>query len=601
MREIELLSPAKNLEIGLAAINNGADAVYIGAPVFGARKAAGNSIEDIRTLVGHAHRFYCRVFVTLNTILYDHELKEAEALIRQLYEAGVDALIVQDLGILELNLPPIPLHASTQMHNYHLERIKFLDKLGFQRIVLARELSLEQIRVIRKEVKAELEVFVHGALCVSLSGQCYLSQHISGRSANRGECAQPCRMKWSVRDSDGKVLVDQKHVLSLKDLNLSEYIDTLIDAGVDSFKIEGRLKDENYVVNTTKYYSSQMDRHLITRPGVKRVGSGKVFASFEADPERSFNRGYTDYFMGQRQKGLVNMNSPKSVGKRIGVVKQAKGNKLFLDTDEAVNNGDGLCYFEDGELKGIRVNTAEGNVVCCNDVVNLRPETVLYRNYDHRFVMKLEKEKSVRKIRIDIKANGEDGYLKLAVTDEDGVTASYEPEEHFDVANRPEQMEWIRQQLMKCGESCFVCQSVEYENEVLFIPAAVINSFRRSLLDRLMENRQEKRILLPPDTWNKDVEYTDSVDWKHNVVNKNAVLFYSEHARGEIEDGFEKNTSPEGRELMCTRYCLLYEMGRCRKECNNNDLRFPLFLYNEKQQFRLDFDCGNCFMKVFSK
>lgn len=601
MREVELLSPAKSLEIGLAAINNGADAVYIGAPAFGARKAAGNSIEDIRTLVGHAHRFYCRVFVTLNTILYDHELKEAEVLIRQLYEAGVDALIVQDLGILELNLPPIPLHASTQMHNYHLERIKFLDKLGFQRIVLARELSLEQIRVIRKEVKAELEVFVHGALCVSLSGQCYLSQHISGRSANRGECAQPCRMKWSVKDSDEKVLIDQKHVLSLKDLNLSEYIDTLIDAGVDSFKIEGRLKDENYVVNTTKHYSSQIDRHLITRPDVKRVGSGKVFANFEAEPERSFNRGYTNYFMGQRQKGLVNMDSPKSVGKRIGIVKQVKGNKLFLDTDEAVNNGDGLCYFEDGELKGIRVNTAEGNVVYCNEVVNLRPETVLYRNYDHRFVMKLEKEKSVRKIRIDIKATGEDGHLKLAVTDEDGVTASYEPEECFDVANRPEQMQRIKQQLMKCGESCFVCQSVEYGNEVLFIPAAVINSFRRSLLDRLMENRQEKRLLLPPDTWNKDVEYMDNVDWKHNVVNKNAALFYREHARGEIEDGFEKNNSPEGRELMCTRYCLLYEIGRCRKECNNNDLRFPLFLYNEKQLFRLDFDCGDCFMKVFSK
>lgn len=601
MRRIELLSPAKNLETALAAINNGADAVYIGAPAFGARKAAGNSIEDIGTLVDHAHRFYCRVFVTLNTILYDHELKEVEMLIRQLYEAGVDALIVQDTGILELDLPPIPLHASTQMHNYQLERIKFLDQLGFQRIVLARELSLEQIKAIRKEVKAELEVFIHGALCVSLSGQCYLSQYISGRSANRGECAQPCRMKWSVKDSGGKLLIDKKHVLSLKDLNLSDYIDALIDAGVDSFKIEGRLKDENYVINTTRHYSSQINKHLITRPDVKRVGSGKVFANFEPEPERSFNRGYTNYFIDRRQKGLVNMDSPKSVGKQIGIAKETKVHKLFIESNEVISNGDGICYFEAGELKGIRVNTAEGNMLCCNEVVNIAPGTTLYRNYDHRFVTKLEKEKSVRKIQVVIKATGQNGRLKLTVTDEDGVTAGYEPEECFEQANRPEQVERIRQQLMKCGESCFVCQSVEYENEVLFIPAAVINSFRRSLLEQLLVNREKERVLLSPDQWNKEVEYTGYVDWKHNVVNQKAVLFYRGHTRGEVEDGFEKNSSPERTELMCTRYCLLYEIGRCRKECNNNDLKFPLFLCNEKQQFRLDFDCGNCFMKIFSK
>ena len=261
MQKVELLSPARDLVVGKAAIDNGADAVYIGAPAFGARKAAANSLEDIGTLVGYAHRFYCRVFVTLNTILYDSELAEAEKMIRQLYAIGVDALIIQDPGILNMDLPPICLHASTQMHNYELERIKFLDQLGFQRIVLARELSLEQIREIRKEVKAELEVFIHGALCVSLSGQCYLSQYMFGRSANRGECAQPCRMKWTVEDNSGKKLIKDKYVLSLKDLNLSSYIDDLIEAGVDSFKIEGRLKDENYVANVTNYYSSLIGKH----------------------------------------------------------------------------------------------------------------------------------------------------------------------------------------------------------------------------------------------------------------------------------------------------------------------------------------------------
>ena len=398
MQKVELLSPARDLVVGKAAIDNGADAVYIGAPAFGARKAAANSLEDIGTLVGYAHRFYCRVFVTLNTILYDSELAEAEKMIRQLYAIGVDALIIQDPGILNMDLPPICLHASTQMHNYELERIKFLDQLGFQRIVLARELSLEQIREIRKEVKAELEVFIHGALCVSLSGQCYLSQYMFGRSANRGECAQPCRMKWTVEDNSGKKLIKDKYVLSLKDLNLSSYIDDLIEAGVDSFKIEGRLKDENYVANVTNYYSSLIGKH----PGIVRSGSGHILSAFEADPERSFSRGSSDYFIRGRHRGLVNMDTPKSMGKKIGIVKETKGNTIILDAIGELANGDGLCYLEQGGLKGIKVNEAVGNRIVCNETVKLRPGTELFRNYDHRFNIRLDKVKSVRKIRIKI-------------------------------------------------------------------------------------------------------------------------------------------------------------------------------------------------------
>ncbi len=595
MKRVELLSPAKNLAIGIAAINNGADAVYIGAPAFGARKGAANSIEDIEALIKYAHHFYCRVFVTLNTILYDKELPEAERLIKRLYDIGADAIIIQDIGILELDLPPISLHASTQMHNYDLDRIRFLDQVGFQRIVLARELSLEQIRVIRREVKAELEVFVHGALCVSMSGQCYLSHYMFGRSANRGECAQPCRMKWSVKDRDGRVIVKDKYILSLKDLNLSSYINDLIEIGVDSFKIEGRLKDEQYVGNVTNYYSSLINQH----PEVTRAGSGRVISTFEADPERSFSRGYTSYFVEERQQGMVNMDTPKSVGKRIGIVKAIKGNRFLIGTDESVHNGDGLCYFEKGELKGIKVNSVDKDWIECNEPVKAIAGTVLYRNYDHRFVMQLEKEKSVRKIRIKITVKAEQSELTLCVTDEDGVTARYKPDGHFEKANNPAQMDRIKQHVAKCGDSDFVCDTVDYlSGEILFIPTATLNQARRCLLYQHEQNREKQRPMARIASIDPQVPYRPDADWKHNIVNRNAAQFYCRHGVGPIESGFEINTDIPEKELMLTRYCLLYELDLCRKKRKNLDLRFPLLLYNGKYSFRLEFDCDICFMKI---
>lgn len=598
MRRVELLSPAKNLEIGIAAINNGADAIYIGAPAFGARKAAANSIEDITALVDYAHRFFCRVFVTLNTILYDQELPEAEQMIRKLYEIGVDALIIQDLGILKMNLPPICLHASTQMHNYDPERIKFLDQLGFQRIVLARELSLDQIRTIRKAVKAELEVFIHGALCVSLSGQCYLSQYMFGRSANRGECAQPCRMKWSVKDSQGQALISDKYILSLKDLNLSAYIDSLIEAGVDSFKIEGRLKDENYVSNTTNHYSSLINKH----PNIQRVGSGQVISAFKAEPERSFNRGYSGYFIEGRKSGLINMDTPKSMGKSIGRLVQSKGKRLYLETTEELHNGDGLCYLDNGELKGIRVNQAGREWIECNEEVRIVPGTELFRNYDHRFVMQLEKEKSLRKIHIDIRVSVKNGRFHLEVGDEDGICAGYESETCFDLATNPQQRERFIQQLMKCGDTEFVCDRVDYDSEdILFVPAAVANAARRNLLDNLVKARAEQREKLQPGNENSGVQYALEADWHLNIVNQNAEEFYRQHGVKTVETGFEKNSNSRGKDLMHTRYCLLYELGRCRKCHSNKDLKFPLFLYNDKHTFRLEFDCENCFMKIITE
>lgn len=400
MQKIELLSPAKNIAIGMAAINNGADAVYIGAPAFSARKAAANTSNDIAALTEYAHKYYSRVFVALNTILYDNELAEAEKIIRQLYEIGVDALIVQDMSILKMDIPPIVLHASTQIHNYDLERIKFLDSIGFQRIVLAREMSLEQIKEIRQNVKAELEVFIHGALCVSMSGQCYMSQNLLGRSANRGECAQPCRQKWSVSDGDDNLLVKDKYILSLKDLNLTNHIKELVDAGVDSLKIEGRLKEESYVANITHHYDN-----ILKSIKAERVGSGHVTSSFIADTERTFTRGYTDYFFEKRPQNLVNAETPKSIGKKVGIVKRVKENKLWLDGTEDIHNGDGLCYRDRDEFKGIKVNIANGQEITANEPLNILIGSEVYRNYDHLFVTSVERTgSSVRQINICITA-----------------------------------------------------------------------------------------------------------------------------------------------------------------------------------------------------
>ncbi len=595
MKRVELLSPAKDPAIGKAAINNGADAVYIGAPLFGARKSAANSLKDIAELVDYAHRFYCRVFVAMNTILYDHELAEAEKLVHQLYGIGVDALIIQDPGILRMDLPPISLHASTQMHNYDLEKIKFLDQTGFRRIVLARELSLEQIREIRKQVKAELEVFVHGALCVSLSGQCYLSQYMFGRSANRGECAQPCRMRWSVKDSDGKVLVNNKYILSLKDLNLSAYINDLIDAGVDSFKIEGRLKDENYVSNVTSYYSSLIG----TLPDIQRTGSGKSIIQFEPSPEKSFNRGYSTYFFDKRERGVVNADSPKSMGKLLGKVVQSKGNRLKIETQEQVSNGDGLCYFEKGELKGVRVNQVEGDWIICNEIVNIRKETILYRNYDHRFVTQIEKAKSARKIAFRMEVAVREKRLHIRCIDEDQNVAEILSEEIFEPAANPAQQDRLRTQLIKCGDTDYVCSECLFlPGPVLFVPAAIANGLRRKVLETLSRVREQNRMHLTPFRENKEVRYPGPADWRLNIVNRKAEAFYTDHGVKELEPGFEKAGGRRGSELMHTRYCILHEIGRCRKLHPNNELRFPLYLYNDKHQFLLEFDCNTCFMKV---
>ncbi|MDD2279742.1 MAG: U32 family peptidase, partial [Bacteroidales bacterium] len=385
-KKVELLSPVKNLEVGIAAINHGADAVYIGFKQFGARAAAGNSLVDIERLVKYAHLFNAKVYVTLNTILYDNELDEVQALINTLYLIGVDAIIIQDMGILEMDLPPIALHASTQAHNKSIEKIKFLEQVGISRVVLARELSIADIEQISAKSNIELEVFIHGALCVSYSGQCYLSHAITGRSANRGECAQPCRSTYDLVDEHGNIIAKNKHLISLKDLNQSQNIPALLEAGVTSLKIEGRLKDIDYVKNITAHYRKIIDSVLATDKNYKNASSGKVSLSFMPDPERTFNRGYSTYFANNRGKGLASLNTQKSIGKKLGKVTSSAEGWFEIDGNEVISNNDGLCYFSNDEnLIGVKVNNVVGKRIQLNGKEAISIGTTIFRNYDHRF------------------------------------------------------------------------------------------------------------------------------------------------------------------------------------------------------------------------
>lgn len=600
MRKVELLSPAKNKDIGIAAINNGADAVYIGCSQFGARHSASNSIRDIAELTKYAHKYYACVFVTMNTILHDNELKDAERMIWQLYDVGIDALIVQDMGVLEMNLPPIALHASTQTHNYDLDRIKFLEDIGFTRIVLARELSLEQIRRIRDEVKVELEMFVHGALCVSLSGQCYMSNYISGRSANRGECSQSCRQRWNVEDSTGKILVKDKHILSLKDLNLSAYINEIIDIGVDSLKIEGRLKDISYVSNITQHYSNIINK----ANNIVRCSSGNVYSDYTPDPEVSFNRGFTDYFVSSRKTDMVNMITPKSVGKFIGTVSEVKNKRMIkLRTNHKLSNGDGFCYIKSNKLFGVRLNNINnGFLELVGDNISLSKGDKIYRNNDKSFNDKLVKSKTTRKIDVSIIINIDENKINIGVKDENGVGVSCYYDNTYDLAKNEEQKDRIISQICKTGDTEFRVDKCTYKGVIIFIPASSINEYKRDLFDKLRNKREEDRPLLSPSEINQDAKYLDVVDNKHNVINSNAERFYLKHGASKVDKGIDVYASLEQSiELMKTKYCILYELGRCTKHNKNTDIKQPLFLSGGGNRFRLEFDCPSCFMKIVSK
>jgi 23S rRNA 5-hydroxycytidine C2501 synthase len=596
---LELLSPARDLECGLAAINYGADAVYIGAPKFGARAAAGNPLKDIGELISYAHRYWARVYITLNTVLYDSELEEARSMIHQLYDAGADALIIQDMGLLELDLPPIPLFASTQTHNYNLDRIQFLERVGIQRVILARELSLKQLSDIRKGTTLALEFFVHGALCVSFSGQCYFSQAAMGRSANRGECAQMCRLPYTLTDGRGNVLASNQHVLSLKDLNLSDYLSNLIDAGVTSFKIEGRLKEVSYVKNITAFYRAKLDAVIEERKGFRRSSSGRTMFFFTPDPERTFNRGTTDYFIRRRTTEIVSLRTPKSVGKLLGTIQSSSDDFFVLETTADLHNGDGICFFgEDDELMGTNINRVEGIRIFPNSMEGIEPGVVAYRNYDHEFVQLLKSASAKRTIDVNLSFHENTDGFELCAVDEDGNEATCRLAHAREIARKPDvAFESIKTQLSKLGDTIFNAKSVAIELEqAYFLPVGMLNQLRRDCIAALYAERarnipRQAKTIIP-----NDFPYpARHLDYSANVVNERAAAFYRRHGVQNIEKGLELQNDATGKILMTTRHCLKFQFDLCRGEKGSAE---ELFLSDGKTSYKLDFDCEQCVMKI---
>ncbi|PXV64440.1 putative protease [Dysgonomonas alginatilytica] len=601
-RKIELLAPAKNLECGIEAINHGADAVYIGAPKFSARAAAGNTLEDIQALALYAHQFNARVYVALNTIVKDEELEETEKLIWDLYHAKVDALIIQDMGITMLNLPPVPLHASTQNDNRTADKAKFLEQAGFSQIVLARELTMDEIRVIFSQISTPLEAFVHGALCVCYSGQCYLSEAISKRSANRGACAQFCRLPYTLLDNEGKSVVQKKHLLSMKDLNLSEHLEEMMDAGVSSLKIEGRLKDLSYVKNVVTYYRQKLDKILARRPEYVRASSGSSTYTFVPNLEKSFNRGYTEYFFNGRTPDMWSIDSPKSIGEPIGKIKEVFDRFFTLSGTKLLSNGDGLCFLtENKELQGIRVNRIEGEKVFpAENHLSLRKGTFVYRNYDHEFEKILGKKSAERKIDVSISLHETSKGFHLYIEDEDGTSASLEVELAKETAQK-DPTENIKNNLSKTGNTIFRVTAVELNlSGNWFIPASLITDWRRKLIDNLLEIRLANHII--EEVSHKLTTHafpTKNITYLGNVMNKKSELFYTQHQSVVQEPAFERKQQ-KAVPLMFTRHCIKQSMGWCPKETSTRPpYKEPFFLLYNATKLRLEFDCKNCEMKVF--
>ena len=604
-RKIELLAPAKNLECGIAAIDHGADAVYIGAPRFGARAAAGNSLEDIAELVKYAHLYNVRIYVTLNTILKDEELPDTEKMIWNLYQIGVDALIVQDMGLLGLNLPPIPLHASTQMDNRHVEKVKFLAEAGFRQVVLARELSLEQIRKIHEAVpQTPLEVFVHGALCVSYSGQCYVSQHCFGRSANRGECAQFCRLAFDMVDADGKVIAKDKHLLSLKDLNQSEELEKLLDAGASSFKIEGRLKDVSYVKNVVAYYRQKLDAIFKRRKEYIRASSGSVRLAFKPQLDKSFTRGFTNYFLFGRNKDIFSFDTPKSMGEEMGYVKEIRGNYIIVAGVKPFSNGDGICYLDErGKLKGIRINRVENNKLFpAGEMPRIKQRTVLYRNFDQEFEKLMQRKSSERKLGVEISLKENTFGFTLTLIDEDDISISVALEREKELARTP-QLDNIKNQLGKLGNTPFEAERIDVDlKDNWFLPSSVLAELRREGVEKLlsarrMNYRQENVTLL-------EINHRfplNELTYLGNVMNEGAARFYRHHGVTKMAPAFEKQPATDAVLMFC-KHCLRYSMGWCPvHQRGKSPYREPYYLVSsDGKRFRLEFDCKLCQMKVMT-
>ena len=631
MQTIELLAPAKNLECGIAAIDHGADAVYIGAERFGARVAAGNSVEDIAELCRYAHRFDAKVYVTVNTIVYDDELVATQQLISRLADAGVDAILVQDMGIMKMNdalcyeghHSSLCFHASTQTDNRTIEKVRWLHSLGFCRIVLARELSIDEIRAIHEAVPdVELEVFVHGALCVSYSGVCYASQYSFGRSANRGACAQFCRLKFDLQDSDGRMIEQGRHLLSLKDMCRIDSLEELMAAGVSSLKIEGRLKDVYYVKNVVAAYSQRLNEIIDRHPDKYcRSSLGRCTYTFTPNLKKTFNRGFTNYFLHGRQPDIVSFDTPKAIGEYVGKVKEIRGGSFNVAGTASFANGDGLCYFyaqggrdtaKNYVLEGFRVNKVVNNrLFPLKMPEHLRPGMALYRNNDQEFERLLDKPSAERKIEVDMILETVEGGLCLTMADAGGNTmATATVPLEYQKAQKP-QYQNMSTQLSKLGGTPYTCREVVVRNHVdeCFVPSSVLTDLRRRVTALKAARKKEteiaenvKKELVPMPKEYRDYPYL------YNIANKEAKAFYEQQGLKNIQSAFELSPlSPNKHHvaplLMQCRHCLRYTLGYCVKHGGRKpQWREPLSLVLPNgKRFRLQFDCQQCQMNIYAE
>lgn len=570
---LELLAPARNADIGIAAIDCGADAVYIAGPSFGARAAAGNPVDEVARLCRYAHRYGARIHATVNTLLQDDELEQGRKLMWELYEAGVDVFLVQDLNLLALDLPPVELHASTQTAIRTPERARALADLGFSRLVLERQLTLEQIRAIRAAVPdtCSLEFFIHGALCVGYSGQCYLSQYLTGRSANRGVCAQPCRSRYDLVDADGKVILHDRTLLSPKDLRFDRLLPDLVAAGIHSFKIEGRLKNAGYVKNVVRYYREVIDRFLEGNPTYRKASSGRLEGGFTPNPGRTFTRGWTEAFLQGRKERLASEDAAKALGEPVGEIQSVKGRDVLLKTDKTLANGDGLSFVgRSDEVTGARVEVVQGNRITLRETAGLIPGMRVYRNLDIRFEKELEKNMPVRIIDVAVSWHSQEGRTQVTARTEDGFSVEKSFADDAPAADKPEvARETIRRQLDKrTGPFAFHVENLAVD-VVRFYPAATLNGIRRELAAALQEKLETRPQHKVPHTPHPDA------------------------------GALNRSTLDLPKELMRSRFCIKWELGLCPKLAEQRTaLREPLYLVNQKNRLRLTFDCSRCEMVV---
>ena len=596
MRYIELLSPAKDFEAARAAVDHGADAVYMGGARFGARHAAGNSIEEIARAVEYAHQYGVRIHATINTLLYDGELRDAEQMARELIDAGVDALIVQDMAMRRMNLP-VELHASTQVSNTTPEGVRFLEECGFSRVILERSLTLDDIRRIREASTVDLECFVHGAICVGYSGRCFLSRSTSNRSGNRGECSQPCRLPYDLTDERGNKILTGKHLLSVRDMNLSEDLEALIDAGISSFKIEGRLKDVRYIKNVVNYYRRKIDEILERRRDITRPSVGRTITEFTPDTAKSFTRGASQYMLHGKSAGVASFDTPKAVGEYLGRVTQITRKGFTLDRRVDVAAGDGICAITKAGMNGTNINAVEGTTIIPNRTEGIEVGAAIYRNYDHRFSLALDRSRTRRIIDATAKLSISQHDVELTITDCEGLSSTITRQAEAEPASDSGKMaDTARRQISKSGGTIFTITDVEVTGGEYFVPASLLADMRREALEALRTSRIERQLphLIKYDDGTARYPF-DKVTRYENVTNHLSEEFYRAHGVEEIEPALESSPTL-GERVMISSYCIRREIGECLKQ--KPTIKGDLYIEHGTARYRLDFDCKRCLMTL---